>query len=172
MILYHWSPTDYIEESDWSGTIYHYDNGHTHVVTEEYFNKITNRFPNTNDGILFRDNILKKIKDKQQHLGYYSTGTIIHNTGSNYKVTVPPGVKIMSTPINSGGAIVAAQASSGGYGNGWGLPWGDSGWGDYDPSTVEKKPEEPKCECGQSITLGKEDDPARHSRWCPVYKEV
>lgn len=28
------------------------------------------------------------------------------------------------------------------------------------------------CECGVSITMGKEaDDPHFHSDWCPVYKE-
>jgi hypothetical protein len=40
------------------------------------------------------------------------------------------------------------------YNGGWYMPWM--------PDT------HPKCECGVSVTLGKEDQPMFHSPYCPV----
>lgn len=42
---------------------------------------------------------------------------------------------------------------------------GDWGWG-WDTEAVK-----PKCECGSSVTLGKEDHPQFHSDYCPIYIE-
>ncbi len=30
---------------------------------------------------------------------------------------------------------------------------------------------EPVCECGTTKTLGQQDNPEFHSRWCPIFKE-
>lgn len=42
-------------------------------------------------------------------------------------------------------------------------------WTAWTPYEVVKP--KPKCECGVTIALGKEDDPIYHSDWCPIKKE-
>lgn len=39
---------------------------------------------------------------------------------------------------------------------------------DLIPSGISLVPMVPKCECGTSITLGKDDHPMHHSSWCPI----
>ena len=51
--------------------------------------------------------------------------------------------------------------SYGGDGASWGLPSG----------AANEPPPKPKCECGMTIALDKEDHPSYHSDWCPVKKE-
>lgn len=148
--LYTWSDGSLIIESS-SGNIYYYrSDGSSIQLDIEYFkDNLFHMFPGSFDGIYSRDLIYKKLKDLKKQK-YSSSSTQTSNT--------------------SGQALVAASSGST-YGNGWGLPWGHTEWGDYDPSAVEiKKPEGPKCECGTTIALGKEDHPERHSQWCAVFK--
>lgn len=53
------------------------------------------------------------------------------------------------------------------------LPWGrdayvGDGYHDEAPMTVKS---ELKCECGTTITMGKEDSPELHQDYCVIYKE-
>lgn len=43
----------------------------------------------------------------------------------------------------------------------------DTSWGGYELPTGSK----PKCECGVTVTLGKDDHPEHHSEYCDIYKE-
>lgn len=53
------------------------------------------------------------------------------------------------------------------------LPWGwDAYVGDgYHEEVSQQFKSELKCECGTTITMGKEDSPELHQHYCPVYKE-
>lgn len=55
--------------------------------------------------------------------------------------------------------------------DGW-TPW--ISYGDYGhplPSVPEPALQ-PKCECGMTKTMGKEDQPSYHSDYCPIKKEI
>ena len=45
----------------------------------------------------------------------------------------------------------------------------DTWWinGQWLPRGQYEKPK-PKCECGATIAMGKDDNPSYHSTWCPV----
>jgi hypothetical protein len=59
--------------------------------------------------------------------------------------------------------LSAAQALTPGYN------YIDGYW--VQASTPIEKKDSPKCQCGTSITLGRDDHPMHHSSWCPVKTE-